>query len=104
MSAATASVYASSRPLHALARDGYAPKLLTSTQEGAPRLAAITTGALSILAATFGSIELLLRASTAAFIMLFLLASMSGVRELEKKWLPAISTACLTCLAALLLT
>jgi len=104
LSAATASIYASSRLLYALARDGYAPQFFTSTWRRAPGPATVTVSALSIIAAVLGNIELLLKASSAAFILLFLLVSLSGVKALEKKWLPALSTICLMGLAALLLT
>ena len=104
LSAATASMYATSRLLYALARDGYTPQLFKSAWRGVPGPATIVAGALSIAAALLDNVELLLRANSAAFIVLFLLVSLGGVKVLEKRWLPASSVVCLMGFAVLLLT
>jgi amino acid transporter len=99
--ASISSMYVSSRLLYRLAKDGRLPRLFSHTwRRGSPYVAVLAGTAASLAFALSGTTLVLIGWASLAFIVLFLLVSISGLRILEGKTVPLASLTALLLLAA----
>lgn len=100
--ASISSIYVSSRLLYRLSSEGKLPRVFSRTwRRGSPYAAVIAGGAASLLLSLSGTTLTLIRWASLAFIVLFLLVSVSGYRVLEDKRVPAATAIALVLLAVI---
>ncbi len=92
VSASNASLYVASRLLYTMARDGYLPKPLTKTwRRNSPWVSAIISGIAAVFLALSGTTITLMGLSSIAFIALFTMVSLSGLRLIRRKYIPILA-------------
>lgn len=100
--ASISSIYVSSRLLYRLAADGKLPGIFSKTwRRGSPYVASLTGGAASLILTQTGTTLTLIGWASMAFILLFALVAISGMRILDKKAIPAAALIGLLVLAVL---
>lgn len=99
--ASISSMYVSSRLLYRMAAEGRLPRLFARTwRRGSPYAAVLAGTAASLFFALSGTTLELIGWASLAFILLFLLVSISGLKVLENKAVPLASLIALILLAA----